>query len=79
MECAKQGGGRLQKGGVKKSKVAQNNRRTPETHGFGGGNVREGYLGDDRGLDLQMGVRRSHRNSDWIDQLTLKEGPLGAR
>ena len=30
------------------------------------------------GWDLQMGVRRSHRNSDWIDQLTLKEGPLGA-
>ena len=28
------------------------------------------------GWDLQMVVRRSPRNSEWIDQLTLKEGPL---
>ena len=46
----KTGRGAVAKGGVKKSKLAHNDRRRLETHGFGGGNVREGCLGDDRGV-----------------------------
>ena len=40
---------------MKKSKLAHNDRRRLETHGFGGGNVREGYLGDERGVGPSNG------------------------
>ena len=63
---------------MKKAKVVPNEGRRQETHGFGGGMLEKGIWEMKGGWDLQMGVRRSHRNSDWIDQLTLKEGPLGA-
>ena len=43
----------------------------------GGGMLEKGVWEMIGGWDLQMGVRRSHRKSDWIDQLTLEEGPLG--
>ena len=59
----KTGGGKVAKGGVKKAKVVHNDRRTIETHGFGGGNVREGCLGDDRGVGPYNGSAWMARKS----------------
>ena len=51
----KRGRGKVAKGGVKKAKVVPNEGRRQETHGFGVGNVREGYLGDERGVGPSNG------------------------
>ena len=55
VECAKQGGGKVAKGGVKKAKVVHNDRRRLETHGLGRGNVAEGCLGSYRGVGPSTG------------------------
>ena len=67
----KTGRGTVAKGGVKKSKLAHNDRRRLETHGFGGGMLEKDVLEVIGGWDLQLGVRGWPRNRDAIDLGTL--------
>ena len=54
----KRGRGKVAKGGSKMSKVVHNEGRRQERRGFAGGDVVEGYGGDDRGVRPSQGRPR---------------------